>query len=120
MGVNCLTTGITLKDADGLSSLTQLTVNHTVHGEWPGAAQIAACKSSTHFPASAIVQSPFSPPCSRVSSGPWVHCHGSTDGNKLKTEAPYRDTKRRWVNLSAPGVMPSPAKFLLFTYMLHE
>lgn len=44
MGVNCLTAGMTLKDADGLISLTQLTVNQTVHREWPGAAQMPVCK----------------------------------------------------------------------------
>lgn len=44
MGVDCLTTGIRLQDADGLISVTQLTVSHRVHWEWPGAAQMAVCK----------------------------------------------------------------------------
>lgn len=44
MGVDCLTTGIRLQDADGLISVTQLTVSHSAHLERPGAAHMAVCK----------------------------------------------------------------------------
>lgn len=49
MGVDGLTAGIRLQDADGLISVTQLTVSHRVHWEWPGAAQMAVCKKQLMF-----------------------------------------------------------------------
>lgn len=49
MGVDGLTVGIRLQDADGLISVTQLTVSHGVHWEWPGAAQMAVCKKQFMF-----------------------------------------------------------------------
>lgn len=49
MGVDGLTAGIRLQDADGLISVTQRTVSHGVHWECTGAAQTAVCKKQLMF-----------------------------------------------------------------------